>query len=243
MTYVMSDLHGLYDQYLRLLHTIRYNADAGDRLYLLGDLVDRGPDGVRLVLDAAERPGVTMLLGNHDWLAHVCLKALCSGVKSSDLDPAMKSAIRDWLKDGGLPTLNQFCERTPEDKRRFLDAIREMPHLVRLEVGGKRYHLSHTVPDCTTWRNTDESKVIRFLTGQPEYGMEYLHGLTIVTGHTPTELIDPASKGRIWQGNGHLALDCGAGFGGPLGCICLETSEEFYAIKVAKQHNIPHAAE
>ena len=49
-----------------------------------------------------------------------------------------------------------------------------------------------------------------------------------MTGHTPTALIDMASRGRIWRKNGHIALDCGAVFGEGLGCICLDTMQEFY---------------
>lgn len=33
---------------------------------------------------------------------------------------------------------------------------------------------------------------------------------------------------KIYRGNNHVAIDCGCGFGGKLGCICLETMEEFY---------------
>ena len=50
----------------------------------------------------------------------------------------------------------------------------------------------------------------------------------IVTGHTVTSLIDKASRGRIWRGNGHIAIDCGAVYSGVLGCLCLDTLEEFY---------------
>ena len=50
----------------------------------------------------------------------------------------------------------------------------------------------------------------------------------IVTGHTPTGFIDPKFKGKIWHKNNHIAIDCGAVFGNPLGCICLDTLEEFY---------------
>jgi len=50
----------------------------------------------------------------------------------------------------------------------------------------------------------------------------------IVTGHTPTGLIDAAYNGRVWKGNNHIAIDCGAVFGGVLGCLCLDTMEEFY---------------
>ena len=58
--------------------------------------------------------------------------------------------------------------------------------------------------------------------------MRYDPDVTFVTGHTPTGLIDPAYEGRIWQGNGHIAVDCGAAFGGRLGCLCLDTMEEYY---------------
>ena len=68
-----------------------------------------------------------------------------------------------------------------------------------------------------------------FVWGEPDYEIRYDRGVTFVTGHTPTDLIDPASKGRIWQKNGHIAIDCGAVFeGGRLGCICLDTMEEYY---------------
>ena len=50
-----------------------------------------------------------------------------------------------------------------------------------------------------------------------------------MTGHTPTGLIEKASAGRIYRKNNHIAIDCGAVFGNPLGCICLDTGEEFYA--------------
>ncbi len=50
----------------------------------------------------------------------------------------------------------------------------------------------------------------------------------LVTGHTPTERIDPAFTGRITQKNNYIAIDCGAAFCGMLSCFCLETREEIY---------------
>ena len=56
----------------------------------------------------------------------------------------------------------------------------------------------------------------------------YFEDMLIVTGHTPTGFIDPENTGQIWKGNNHIAIDCGAVFGNPLGCICLDTMEEIY---------------
>ena len=67
-----------------------------------------------------------------------------------------------------------------------------------------------------------------FIMGKPEYEKKYFEDRIIITGHTPTAFIDTNYHGRIWRGNNHIAVDCGAVFGNALGCICLETGEEFY---------------
>ena len=47
--YVCSDIHGMYDLYLRMLETVQFGHN--DHLYILGDMIDRGPDGVKILLD------------------------------------------------------------------------------------------------------------------------------------------------------------------------------------------------
>ena len=46
-TYVISDLHGQYKMFLKLLEKVAFS-DA-DELYMLGDAVDRGPDGIKIL--------------------------------------------------------------------------------------------------------------------------------------------------------------------------------------------------
>ena len=43
--------------------------------------------------------------------------------------------------------------------------------------------------------------------------------------YVPRDVVD---RGRIYRGNGHIAIDCGAVWGGTLGCIRLEDLREFY---------------
>ena len=47
MNYVISDIHGCYEQYMKLLDKIHFSER--DTLYLLGDLVDRGPEPMEVV--------------------------------------------------------------------------------------------------------------------------------------------------------------------------------------------------
>lgn len=39
-TYVMSDIHGCYEEYRKMLDKIRFSKE--DILYILGDILDRG---------------------------------------------------------------------------------------------------------------------------------------------------------------------------------------------------------
>lgn len=59
MNYVVSDIHGYYDKYTSLLSFIRFSDN--DKLYILGDVIDRGPDGLKLLQDIMERPNVELL--------------------------------------------------------------------------------------------------------------------------------------------------------------------------------------
>ena len=51
MIYAVSDLHGCYDKYRKLLE--RLTSD--DSLYILGDIVDRGSEGMKILLDLINR--------------------------------------------------------------------------------------------------------------------------------------------------------------------------------------------
>ena len=67
MIYVMSDLHGDYKKYLQMIEKIKLNND--DLLYILGDVIDRGDDGLKILFDMMKRPNIIPLLGNHEYMA------------------------------------------------------------------------------------------------------------------------------------------------------------------------------
>jgi serine/threonine protein phosphatase 1 len=59
----VGDIHGCHHEFSDLLGEL--DLQGGDRLVLLGDLVNRGPDS-RKVIDLARATGATSLLGNHE---------------------------------------------------------------------------------------------------------------------------------------------------------------------------------
>ena len=63
-TYVVSDIHGEYELFIRLLEEIHLKET--DTLYVLGDILDRGPHPIQIILKLMEMPTVVCLTGNHE---------------------------------------------------------------------------------------------------------------------------------------------------------------------------------
>ena len=234
MIYVVSDIHGCYEKFLKMVTKIGLKKT--DKLYVLGDVVDRGSDSMELIFDLAGRENVRTLMGNHDYMAALMLRSFA--MPDSSLNEKQRKAKKKleagkdlfqlWLEDGGYETWSSFLKLSFSKKTAVLNFLESLPIFARVERGGKTFLLSHTVPEKKVMLQEDRPDSNGFLFGKPEYDKVYFEDRILVTGHTPTGLIEKSSAGRIWKKNNHIAIDCGAVFGNPLGCICLETGEEFY---------------
>ena len=83
MLYVMSDIHGEYDKYLAMLELIDLSED--DTLYVLGDVVDRGPEPIKVLQDMASRDNVYLIKGNHEGMASFVLHKLNVEITEANL--------------------------------------------------------------------------------------------------------------------------------------------------------------
>ena len=106
MIYLVGDLQGCCKPLERLLQTIDFSPSR-DQLYVLGDLVNRGPDSLGVLQRLRSLEGAaTCLLGNHD----LHLLAVAHGVRkphrSDTLDPILNATDRedwlDWLRQQNL---------------------------------------------------------------------------------------------------------------------------------------------
>lgn len=240
MTYVMSDLHGQYTLYREMLAQIRFSDE--DELYILGDVVDRGPEPMKLLLDMSMRPNVFPILGNHDYMAEYLLHKLSAEITEENCDTHLTSsdikAMSGWLIDGGQKTLEDFRNLTPEQRLDVLDYLAEFAPYEELTVGGNRFVLVHAgLPDFDPARPLSDYDERALLIERTDYSRRYYPDRFLVTGHTPTALIAPACSGRIYRANGHIAIDCGAVFGKALGCIRLDDFREFY-VEANKEEDI-----
>ena len=90
-----------------MLEKIGFND--GDTLYFLGDAVDRGPDGVKILLDMMARKNVVPLLGNHEDTFYVMINSLRKNL--SDVERIGVEAEKfAWLEcEGGRFTWDAYC--------------------------------------------------------------------------------------------------------------------------------------
>ena len=84
MIYAMSDIHGQYEQFLTLLEQIGIRKE--DTLYILGDVVDRGPEPMKILKYMMAHSNIIPIIGNHEVMALPNLKLLVPEVSRNFLD-------------------------------------------------------------------------------------------------------------------------------------------------------------
>lgn len=225
MIYVMSDIHGCYHKYMTMLQKIHFTSS--DTLYILGDVVDRGHNGLKTLLDISKRNNIILLLGNHDQMALIFLTCLPQ-IAAKAVSAQFINRYEDWLSDGGQETQDEFLQLTKSEQEIVLTTIKQALIYKKVKFANQCYFLAHTVPEKEIMLNFASCTKQDFIWGEPDYELSYYEDKIVITGHTPTSFIDLEYKGRMWMKNHHIAIDCGAAFGNSLGCLCLDTMEEFY---------------
>ena len=104
-TYAIGDIHGCYATFLRLLTQIQFNPQQ-DKLWLVGDLVNRGPDSAAVLRWAMRHDDcVVAVLGNHDLsllVAHTTGTSLENDSLAAVLTAADADDMCEWLRQRPL---------------------------------------------------------------------------------------------------------------------------------------------
>jgi bis(5'-nucleosyl)-tetraphosphatase (symmetrical) len=97
-TWAIGDLQGCHEEFLALLDLIRFDP-ATDRLWLTGDLVNRGPASLEVLRTVrALGPAATVVLGNHDLHLLAVAAGGGRGLRPADtLDAILAAPDRDEL--------------------------------------------------------------------------------------------------------------------------------------------------
>ncbi len=233
MRYVVSDIHGCYDEFKELLALIHFSEN--DEMYILGDMVDRGPKPIALLKDLMGRYNIYPVLGNHDYMALKILKKMNVLITEENAEHHLTqedmTGYLYWIQDGGDMTAKQFSKLDEWDKEDILDYLSEAVLYEQVRVGEKLYILVHAgLEHFEEGKPLSEYNLSDLIFSSPDYEKRLFsdENIYLVTGHRPTLSIPGHEKPEIYCKNGHIAIDCGCVFGGRLAAFCLETEEEFY---------------
>ena len=245
MKYVISDIHGDYEKYRKMLQLINFNEE--DILYVLGDVVDRGKYGIKILQHMMQYFNIIPILGNHELMAYKCLKWLSQEITEDailKMDEGRLQRILEWMRNGGSATIEEFQKLSLEEREDILCYFTEFWGFVEVEVNGTQYLLVHAgFEEFDVDKPIEEYSLEELVWARMDVEKSYFKDKVIVFGHTPTRHFYAKKKGKLLSelpeeeycdtifisDDGLLiGMDCGCGFGGKLGCICLETGEQFY---------------
>jgi len=140
--YVVGDLHGCYDLLERLLEQVRFDTSC-DRLFSVGDLIDRGPASMRCFQLLAE-PWFYAVQGNHEkMMLNFFLPYLVSGLLES-LGEIYES---DFLANGGS-WIEKYYQRDHQRMSEEFDRclsflLLDVPLIWVVGEGRSRFHVIH----------------------------------------------------------------------------------------------------
>jgi len=155
-----GDVHGRIDLVVAEMERVGFDADAGDWLIMIGDLLDRGP-AVLEVRDFLEaNPQVLWLRGNHE---HILQGALFEKHRTDDANgwTLLNNGGR-WILDHVpadmeyMNVLTGMCEGdatfVSDEIRDFAEMLGEAPVAVRLRTpGGRVVGLVHADVPAADW--------------------------------------------------------------------------------------------
>lgn len=235
MLYLISDIHGQLNDFRKLLNKISFDVEK-DKMIIMGDIIDRGRDGIRLlelIKPYIENGSMELLMGNHEMFAIMYLKGELSE--------------RKWMAFGGGDTLRDIKKMYAEEREELLAFLENLPFYAEIN---SRYFgdtiVTHTGIDCDNYIFNDDGtinvkKSIEEGVGNNLYnfmvGMD-LHQIPgsdrekfdkyLIVGHVPVSRLNDDMSNKFYRTKHYMDIDAGAGHkeqGGVLACYCVTTEE------------------
>ena len=221
MVYVMSDLHGKYKLFLEMLKLIQFSDK--DTLYILGDVVDRGEEPVKILLHIMKSKNIHLILGNHE---QMLLDSERHNFNYFCYDTQL------WASNGGLTTYDELMTLNEDTRKEIISFLKKIPYKKEIEVENKKFILVHGCygksKETILWNRMNEN-------------IQRPMDSTIIFGHTPTCNYQSDFPFVIWKKDNLIDIDCGLARQKPnfsqLGCLRLNDLKEFYLTFTREKKN------
>ena len=238
-TYVLSDIHGNYEVFIRMLQKIKFNSQ--DMLYIIGDICDRGPDSLKIYFYIQDYPNIILLKGNHEYMMQ---EALEQAVIHNDFDYP-STAFKLWSQNGGNTTIENIRNYLHKTGLNHLDYtivrsaflknlynyFKNLPLYLEIEVANKNYVLVHAGIDPEAKLEDNQEDTMLWI--RDYFFLSPCDSTkTYIFGHTPVCYITPDNGYNIWyddEFHNKIGIDGGLACGdmGQLNCLRLDDMQEF----------------
>lgn len=218
MRYVISDLHGEYEKFIKMLELINFTEN--DELYILGDVFDRKEHVLEIIEYIVNHKNIHLIKGNHEEFFENYYETGDTSI---------------WFCNGGKTSMKQINNKPYI----YRDSLYKYIHSLPLCLVIDNFILVHAglyLPK--NYQSMEISEIMKLQTSddllwdRSNIGNEReIEGYIIICGHTPVQTIDEGLSGNpsILKRTGHIYIDCGACFsGGKLACLRLDDMKEFY---------------
>lgn len=208
-TLVMGDIHGAFKAMKQVLDRSGFSPQK-DRLVCLGDVPDGWPETFECIEYLLNVPNLIYVMGNHDYF-------ILDWIETGFAPPG-------WENQGGKATMESYCDGVPANHRRF---YKKAPYFYtdknRLYVHagiipGKKLE-DHTLHELLWDRKLFQLAFPHVHDKNPPQLTTFKE---IYIGHTPVSRYHynhPVKACEVW------CMDTGAGWGGPLSIIDVDTKE------------------
>lgn len=175
--FIVGDLHGSYKQLMKKLEAVKFDGQF-DRLFSVGDLIDRGEDSVAC-LELLKQPWFYAVMGNHEVMFLQYLRLIPEGYSSA----------RDFIQNGG-----HWYFELPFDKQAYVQEelaplVLALPYRICVFESDNPFQIvhaqwgntGHPYPDShslytdaydlerCTWGRKYATDAMRFFRQTPEY--------------------------------------------------------------------------
>ena len=215
MIYVISDLHGYpFERFTELLEKAGFSDS--DQLYVIGDAVDRGKDGVRYLLWLMEQKNAELLLGNHELMMRGCdfLFEPEATERMKNLDSKQKTRLGLWMSNGATRTVEGLFRLSQEERRSILSYLNQLSSYKTVRAGERDFLLVHSgLRGFSPDKALEAYPVEDLVWNRPALTDRYFDDRLTVFGHTPTFFYGEKYRSRLISTDTWIDIDAGAGYG------------------------------
>lgn len=222
-TLAFSDIHGNY----KLWEAIKNYYDDNDTLIFLGDAIDRGDDGIKIMQEMFADARVSYILGNHEELL---LEYVNQGTEHQ-----ISLGKQALLANGGLSTMTAFVNLSLQEQEELIDNLKNKTfyNIIYINKEKKNIFLSHAGCDIKTLFSVDNEDLLwdrKHIANTQSWDPKFKYWY-IVHGHTPVQNVN---IGKIileidrYCGGHKINIDLGTPSSNTIAVLDLDTLKPTY---------------